>query len=197
MFTPIKIKDFSVASPAITENALLIHYEQHYLQYVSNLNKIISGTSLELLPLRSIITQSTEEGNTFNNATQVLNHEMFFEQFTGQSSEEVIMPFLNKYGISSIKELLSKFVDASSRLFGSGYLWLVFNTESKNLQIISSKNSHNFVGKENYIPLICIDLWEHSFYLDYQSHKLTYISEIFRVIDWQVIINRLPNGFLE
>lgn len=197
MFTPIKIKDFSVASLAITEDSLLIHYEQHYLHYVSNLNKIISGTSLELLPLRSIITQSTEGGNTFNNATQVLNHEMFFEQFTGHSNEEVILPFLNKYGISSTKELLSKFINAVPHLFGSGYLWLVFNIESKNLQVISSKNSHNFVGKENYIPLICIDLWEHSFYLDYQSHKLAYVHDLLEVIDWQVIINRLPNEYLE
>lgn len=195
MINPVEIINFSVIEPAISAKAFEIHYKQHYRQYVNKLNVLIEDTIFDSLSVEQIINNSETGGEIYNNATQVWNHERFFEQFTGQSHWYFRGSVYKKYSvyIPSIPNLLA---EASSKLFGSGYIWLVaaYNTSTQRFNVLVQcfKNSQTPIEDETLIPLICMDMWEHSYYLDYQSYKVDYIENLFDKIDWSVIANRIP-----
>lgn len=79
--------------------------------------------------------------------------------------------------------------DAAVKLFGSGWAWLV-QTEDGKLQIEQYYNADNPV-KHNQIPILCIDVWEHAYYLDYQNGRAEYVQKIWDIMDWETIGKRM------
>ena len=69
--------------------------------------------------------------------------------------------------------------------FGSGWAWLVVNKDGK-LEVTSSANQDNplLEGKK---AILCLDVWEHAYYLHYQNRRSDYIKEFFRVINWDKV----------
>ncbi|MDD4921440.1 MAG: Fe-Mn family superoxide dismutase, partial [Bacteroidales bacterium] len=81
-----------------------------------------------------------------------------------------------------------EFSKAALGLFGSGWLWLVENQDGK-LQIIAESNAGNPMRK-GLRPLLCFDVWEHAYYLDYQNRRAEYIKNLWDILDWEVILKR-------
>ncbi len=175
----------------ISSETLDFHYEKHHRTYFDNLLKLISGTDLENEDLLSIIKKSFDQDNlklVFNNASQVFNHDFYWKSLSPQKIEpsDFLKEKINER-FSSWEKFIEEFKRVALAKFGSGWVWLVLDENFK-IKIKASSNAHNPIS-ENQIPLICIDVWEHAYYIDYRNRRGEYLD---------VLLNNLMNwNFLE
>ncbi len=172
----------------ISKETLSFHYGRHLKVYVDNLNKLLPGSGLENLPLSEVIRKS--EGGMFNNAGQVLNHAMYFEQFS--NSPKAMSPkfaALLERDFGSVEAFKKEFETKGATLFGSGWVWLSSDAQGK-LVITQQKNAENPVTME-FTPLLTFDVWEHAYYLDYQNRRADYLAALWQIVDWSIIESRL------
>ena len=172
----------------ISKETLSFHHGKHLKAYVDNLNKLLPGSGLENLPLSEVIRKS--EGGMFNNAGQVLNHAMYFEQFS--NSPKVMSPklmALMERNFGSVEAFKKEFEQKGATLFGSGWVWLSADKDGK-LVITQQKNAENPVTM-GLRPLLTFDVWEHAYYLDYQNRRADYLAALWQIVDWDIIENRL------
>ena len=129
------------------------------------------------------------EGGLFNNAGQVLNHTMYFEQFatTPHAMSAHFAAILEK-SFGSVEAFKKEFEQKGATLFGSGWVWLSADKEGK-LVITQQKNAENPVTM-GLRPLLTFDVWEHAYYLDYQNRRADYLTALWQIVDWTVIEER-------
>ncbi len=177
--------------PVISQQTIELHYGKHLQTYVDNLNKMVPGTEFEGKSVEEIVA-TAPDGGIFNNAGQVLNHTLYFSQFTanqtksepsGQLSEAIRRDF------GSFENFQKEFNDASVSLFGSGWSWLSIDSRGR-LHITKEANGSNPV-RSGLTPLLGFDVWEHAYYLDYQNRRADHIKELWKIIDWDVVESRM------
>ena len=151
-------------APAISAETIEYHYGKHYKGYVDKLNELIVDTPFADMPLEDIIMGA--EGPIYNNAAQAWNHEFYFSALSPK-------PQMTKACVS---------------LFGSGWVWLV-EEDSGRLSIISESNAGNPM-RYNMKPLLCIDVWEHAYYIDYRNRRADAVKAIWPLIDWKTVEQR-------
>ena len=172
----------------ISKETLGFHHGKHLKAYVDNLNKALPGSGLEGLSLAEVVCKA--EGGMFNNAGQVLNHAMYFEQFSNTPR-----PMGNKLKamleatFGSVDAFKKEFETKGTTLFGSGWVWLSADKEGK-LVITQQRNAENPVTA-GLTPLLTFDVWEHAYYLDYQNRRADYLAALWQIIDWPVVESRL------
>lgn len=172
----------------ISKETLSFHHGKHLKAYVDNLNKLLPGSGLENLPLSEVIRKS--EGGMFNNAGQVLNHAMYFEQFSNSPKDmSEKMKALIERDFGSVEAFKKEFEQKGATLFGSGWVWLSADAQGK-LVITQQKNAENPVTM-GLQPLLTFDVWEHAYYLDYQNRRADYLAALWQIVDWAIIENRL------
>jgi Fe-Mn family superoxide dismutase len=176
-------------APVISQKTIEFHYGKHLQTYVNNLNNLIQGTQFENAALETIVTES--EGGLFNNAGQVLNHNLYFTQFSpnggGQPTGKLATAINEVFG--SFDNFQKEFETAGVGLFGSGWVWLAADHAGK-LSIVKEPNAGNPVTK-GLTPLLGFDVWEHSYYLDYQNRRADHLKELWKIVDWNVVGGRL------
>ena len=172
----------------ISQETLGFHHGKHLKAYVDNLNKLLPGSGLENLSLTEVVKKS--EGGMFNNAGQVLNHAMYFEQFSN-APEPMSARFaaLLERDFGSVEAFKKEFEQKGATLFGSGWVWLSADKDGK-LVITQQKNAENPVTME-LRPLLTFDVWEHAYYLDYQNRRADYLAALWQIVDWTIIEKRL------
>ena len=179
---------YDALGEVISKETLSYHHGKHLKAYVDNLNKMLSGSGLENLPLSDVVRKS--EGGLFNNAGQVLNHTMYFEQFgnTPQAMSERMRSLIER-DFGSVEAFKKEFEQKGATLFGSGWVWLSADKDGK-LVITQQKNAENPVTM-GFNPLLTFDVWEHAYYLDYQNRRADYLVTLWQIVDWQVVESRL------
>lgn len=174
--------------PVISKATIDYHYGKHLQAYVNNLNNLIPGTKFENAPLEQIVVES--DGAIFNNAGQVLNHNLYFTQFSpkggGQPSGELAEAIKATWG--SFENFQKEFVTAGTGLFGSGWVWLAKDKDGK-LSITKEANGSNPIVK-GLTPILGFDVWEHSYYLDYQNRRPDHLNALWQIVDWNVVDKR-------
>jgi len=174
--------------PYISEKTLEFHYGKHHQAYVNNLNNLTKGTEFENASLEEIIMKT--DGGMFNNGAQVWNHTFYFTQFNPDGSKEptgeLKAAIEGKFG--SVEAFTEAFTKAAATLFGSGWAWLVTD-ENGELEIVQTSNAGNplRISKK---PLMTCDVWEHAYYLDKQNARPKYIEDFWKILDWNVIVER-------
>ncbi len=177
-------------APAISAETIAFHRGKHLQTYVNNLNAAIAGTPFEGKPLEEIVR--TAEGGIFNNAGQILNHNMYFLQFrapkadnapTGRIAELIDAQF------GSFEAFQKEFAAKGAGLFGSGWVWLSADASGK-LVITQEGNAGNPVTK-GLKPLLTFDVCEHAYYIDYRNARPAYIAGLWQIINWDEINARL------
>lgn len=174
--------------PAISARTIEFHYGKHEKTYIDNLNKLIKGTEYEDMELEEIIAHS--EGALFNNASQAWNHIFYFFSFSpsgsrephGRLREEIDRTF------GSFEQFKKAFEDAGTGLFGSGWVWLSSDENGK-IFITQGKNAESPITS-GLRPLLCFDVWEHAYYLDYQNRRADALKQLWSIVDWDVVENR-------
>lgn len=175
-------------APVISENTINYHYGKHLQTYIDNLNKLIEGTPLEQADLETIVKKA--DGAIFNNAAQTWNHTFYFNTFSPvakQKPEGKLLQAIEKTW-GSFEDFKKEFVSQGTAIFGSGWVWLVQTPENK-LTILKEGNAGNPLTHGD-APLLGIDVWEHSYYLDYQNRRADHLQALWQIIDWNVIETR-------
>ena len=176
--------------PVISKETLGFHHGKHLQAYVNNLNGLIEGTKYEDMPLEDIV--KTSDGGVFNNAGQILNHNLYFTQFRAPKADNkptgVIAQWIDQPcgSFDAFKEAFSK---QGATLFGSGWVWLSVDKDGK-LQITQETNAGNPVQR-GLRPLLTFDVWEHAYYIDYQNRRPDHIAALWQIVDWDVVNGRL------
>ena len=175
--------------PVISKETIGFHHGKHLAGYVNNLNALLEGSPLAELPREEIVLKA--EGGVLNNAGQILNHNLYFEQFVapqkdnkpvGKLAEAIIRDF------GSFEAFKEEFQKKGATLFGSGWVWLSADKEGK-LVITQEPNAANPIQK-GLKPLLTFDVWEHAYYLDYQNRRPDHLAALWQIINWTVIENR-------
>lgn len=190
---------FDSLQAAIDAQTMEIHYTKHAAAYCKNLNEAYAAEvgnatkSLEDI-LASVSKYSVKMRN---NGGGHFNHEMFWkcmkpnEATDNKPSAKLTQKITKDFG--SMEAFKTQFDDAAKTRFGSGWAWLVQSKEGK-LVIGSTPNQDNplmdcseLKGK----PLLCLDVWEHAYYLRYQNKRVDYISNWWKVVDWNFVEKNL------
>ena len=175
--------------PVISKQTLEFHHGKHLAAYVNNLNGLLPGSGFEEASLEEIVCKAT--GGILNNAGQILNHELYFGQFTapkadnapkGKLAEAIVRDF------GSFEAFKEAFQKSGATLFGSGWVWLSADKDGK-LVITQEVNAANPIQK-GLKPLLTFDVWEHAYYLDYQNRRPDHLAALWQIINWEVIGKR-------
>ncbi len=181
--------------PVISQETIEFHYGKHLQTYVDNLNKLIAGTEYESMPLEEIVCKA--QGGIFNNAGQILNHNLYFTQFAPTNelanermSELEIMKAIER-DFGSFDAFKAEFEQKGVTLFGSGWVWLSADKDGR-LVITQETNANNPITK-GLKPLLTMDVWEHAYYIDYRNRRAAHLQALWQIINWEVINQRLIN----
>ncbi|MBQ7062402.1 MAG: superoxide dismutase [Bacteroidales bacterium] len=172
----------------ISKETLSFHHGKHLKAYVDNLNRMLPGSGLEGLTLREVVCRA--QGGLFNNAGQVLNHALYFDQLSPapHAMGDKLRTLLER-DFGSVEAFQKEFEQKGATLFGSGWVWLSADKEGR-LVITQQHNAENPVT-DGLQPLLTFDVWEHAYYLDYQNRRADYLSALWQVVDWQAVESRL------
>ena len=179
-------------APVISADTIGFHHGKHLQGYVDNLNRLIAGTEFESKPLEEIVL--TADGAIFNNAGQILNHNLYFTQFCPCHSESaepakesaIYQQIVKQWG--TLDAFKADFVAKGTTLFGSGWVWLSA-TPDGTLVISQETNANNPITK-GLKPLLTFDVWEHAYYLDYQNRRAVQLEALWGIVDWSVVEER-------
>ena len=178
-------------APIISQETIDYHYGKHLQTYVNNLNALITGTPYATRSVEEIVTIAPE-GPVLNNAGQVLNHTLYFLQFTpnpSQKEPEGKLAEAIRRDFGNFENFKNEMTQAGTTLFGSGWAWLAMNKDGK-LVIVKEANGGNPI-RQGMKPLLGFDVWEHAYYLDYQNRRTDHLAKLWEIIDWQVVENRM------
>lgn len=185
---PILPYEHGALAPVISQSTIDYHYGKHLQTYIDNLNKLIEGSPLEQADLEAII--KTTDDAIFNNAAQTWNHTFYFNTFSPsaqtQPTGQLLQAIEETWG--SFENFKKEFTNQGTAIFGSGWVWLAQTTENQ-LVILKEGNAGNPLT-HNYTPLLGIDVWEHSYYLDYQNRRADHLQALWNIIDWKIIESR-------
>ena len=178
---------YDALEPYIDKETMLIHHTKHHQAYVDKLNAALEGheglqghSAEDLLrdlgsvpePIRTAVR---------NHGGGHANHSFFWKvlkkdvAFAGPIAKEIDRAFGSYDGFK--KQLTA----SATGVFGSGWTWLVLDKDK--LRIVSTQNQDSPLS-QGLIPLLCIDLWEHAYYLKYRNRRAEYIEAFFHVINW-------------
>ncbi|WP_294537648.1 superoxide dismutase [uncultured Bacteroides sp.] len=177
--------------PVISQQTVDFHYGKHLQAYVNNLNNLVPGTEYEGKTVEEIVA-TAPDGAVFNNAGQVLNHTLYFLQFTPNPSRKEPAGKLREAidrDFGSFENMKKELNAAATGLFGSGWAWLAVDKDGK-LHITKEANGSNPLRK-GMTPLLGFDVWEHAYYLDFQNRRADHIQALWDIIDWEAVEKRM------
>ena len=183
---------YDALEPNIDARTMEIHHSKHHNGYTNNLNNAISGTDLEGKTIEEICKSDNLSPAVRNNGGGYYNHCLFWELLSpnggGNPDGAIADAIINQFGsFDNFKEEFSK--SAATR-FGSGWAWLC--VKDGGLCVCSTANQDNPLMNDSCggTPILCLDVWEHAYYLNYQNRRPDYINAFFEVINWGVVSER-------
>ena len=177
--------------PHISAETLEYHYGKHHQTYVDKLNGLVEGTPMASQSLEEIIRSS--EGGVFNNAAQVWNHTFYWYCLSPNGGGEPtgkLADLINR-DFGSFADFKAKFTETAINTFGSGWAWLVQNTDGS-LAITSTSNAQTPLTGDAK-PLLTCDVWEHAYYIDYRNARPKYMDAFWALVNWDYVESQL-NG---
>ena len=182
---------FGDLAPMMSQETIAFHYGKHFQTYVDNLNRLVDGSKYEGMSLGELVRKAPE-GPIADNAGQVHNHMLFFEQLA--PSQHAKQPtgefrFLAEQSFGSLEKMIEQLDKAAVSFFGSGWTFLAMDDMGE-LKILSLPNGDNPL-RYNLTPLLAVDVWEHAYYLDYQNHRNEYLKNLWLLINWHVVSGRM------
>jgi len=171
--------------PHISAETLEYHHGKHHQTYITNLNKLLEGSEYDEMSLEEIIMKSS--GGLFNNAAQTWNHTFYWNCLSpsggGEPSGRLAEAIVKQFG--SFEEFKAQFSQSCVTNFGSGWTWLVENSDGS-LEIVNTSNAGNPMT-EGKIPLMTCDVWEHAYYIDYRNVRPNYVEAFWSLVNWNYV----------
>ncbi len=180
--------DFKALEPFIDVKTVETHYTKHHQWYVNKLNGLIEWTEFENMGLEDIIMKSN--GWIFNNAAQVWNHTFYWNWLKNNWELKIdnwelnVIKAINEKRWS-IEEFKKEFSSSAAGNFGSGWTWLVKNSDWE-LEIVNTSNAANPMT-DWLTPLLTVDVREHAYYLKYQNRRPEYLENRWNLVNWEKV----------
>ena len=182
---------YSALNQFIDPKTMNFHYNKHYKGYVDKLNDALSKKKYGDLELEQIIKTISRFDKTIrNNAGGAFNHALFWNMLTPNPKKlqgDLLKKITKQFG--SFAEFKKQFEKIAKERFGSGWVWLVV-TKNNSLKIMSTPNQDNplmNIIEGGGFPILGLDLWEHAYYLKYQNKRDEYISNFWKVVNWDFV----------
>lgn len=190
---------FDALEPVIDAKTMEVHHDKHHATYVNNLNKAVENypewASKSIEDLMIHLKEVPEEICTAvrNNGGGHYNHSLFWKMMAPVGTTELKGALLDKINESfgSFDEFKKQFAAAATGRFGSGWAWLVVDGDK--LAVISSANQDCPLS-EGKKPILCLDVWEHAYYLKYQNRRADYVDNFFQVVNWDYVAELLAEA---
>jgi superoxide dismutase, Fe-Mn family len=186
--------DYNALEPHIDEQTMRIHHDKHHQAYVDNANKALEGTewadrSIEDILADLEIIPEDKRTAVRNNVGGHANHSLFWEIMGpnggGEPSGSLGDAITSVFG--SFADLKAAVNDGGVKRFGSGWTWLVH--DGTGLAVYSTANQDSPIMQSD-VPLLGIDVWEHSYYLKYQNRRPDYLEAWWNVVNWGAVQQR-------
>ena len=190
---------FDALEPVIDAKTMEVHHDKHHATYVNNLNKAVENypewASKSIEDLMIHLKEVPEEIRTAvrNNGGGHYNHSLFWKMMAPVGTTELKGALLDKINESfgSFDEFKKQFAAAATGRFGSGWAWLVVDGDK--LAVVSSANQDCPLS-EGKKPILCLDVWEHAYYLKYQNRRADYVDNFFQVVNWDYMAELLAEA---
>ena len=193
--------EMGALEPVISGHQMEFHYSKHHRTYVNNLNGLLEKAAEAQAKNDMAAYVQLLQGIKFNSGGH-LNHEFFWETLAPISDGGGVVPdqgtqlrdlLEDEWG--SIENFQTYFNSHTATLQGSGWGWLVFNQDSQILEYRQTRNQDLPTDLDpRYKPLLTIDIWEHAYYLDYKNLRPVFLKEMWKIINWQKVAERLAEA---
>lgn len=173
--------------PYLSRRAVATHYRQHHTAYVKRARALVAGTPLANLSLEEVVVRSAglADPRLFQAAAQAWSHDFCWRSMAAGGGGAAAGPMagLLDQCFGSQAQFVAQFVEAGASHFGSGWAWLVL--EGGRLLIMTTADADTPLGSGR-VPLVTVDLWEHAYYLDYESRRRDYLAAVMEnLVDWE------------
>lgn len=180
--------------PWLSYQAVDFHYEKHHAGRVADLNALIKGTPLDQVALEDVIRTTASDparAAIYKAACEVWNHNFFWPGMRAggpQPSGALMQAIVGSFG--GISQFNVAFESAAGKVFGNGWVWLV--ADGAALKIETTAETGSLLPIAGSAPLFCLDLWEHSYYLDYQNRRADFVTAfVANLINWDMAAQNL------
>jgi Fe-Mn family superoxide dismutase len=185
---------YNALEPFIDARTMELHHSKHHATYTDRFNAAVKEAGLTGKTAQEILAEVSKYPAAIrNNGGGYLNHKWFWKMLapaTGQKPAAELLAALNR-DFGSLEAFQEKFNTAAKSVFGSGWTWLI--ADGNTLKITSTANQDSPVmdiATEKGTPLLCIDVWEHAYYLKYQNRRAEYIDAFWNVVNWEFVSQR-------
>jgi len=184
---------FDALEPHMDARTVEIHHGKHHQAYVNNVNKVLEGhANLAAKPIEQLlrdihtVPESIRQA-VINHGGGHANHALFWQIMGpgkgGQAKRALADDIINTFG--SFDKFRDEFSTAAATHFGSGWAWLGLDENGK-LHVGSTANQDSPLSK-GHKPLLCLDVWEHAYYLKYQNRRPDYVKAWWNVVNWDKV----------
>jgi len=186
--------DYDSLEPVITKEMLEIHHDKHHRAYVNNLNEVLKKYHEAEQKQDAEKMIKLQDAIQFNGGGHI-NHSIFWQILTpiknkgGQIDQDFEIFKAIEKDFSSFEKFQETLSSESIAIQGSGWGWLGYNKQTKNLVIQTCQN-HDLISSQGIFPVFCIDVWEHAYYLKYKNIKVNFVKDIWKILNWQEIEKR-------
>jgi len=178
---------YDALGPYMSKETLEFHHDKHHQAYVTNGEKLLEGSGLEILPLEDIVKESYgKNAGLFNNAGQHYNHVHFWNWMKPNGGGNKLPGALQAAidsDLGGFDKFRADFIAAGTTQFGSGWAWL--SLKNGKLEVTKTPNGESPLvhgGK----PILGVDVWEHSYYIDYRNARPKYLEAWFdNLVNWE------------
>jgi Fe-Mn family superoxide dismutase len=194
--------EYDALAPFISSDIQHLHHDKHHRAYVDNLNKALEKypewQNKDIDEIITSLDQIPEDVRTAvrNNGGGHFNHSMFWQMMTpkkgeGQEPSGTLLDKI-KHSFGDFKTFKEQFGQGATKVFGSGWQWLVWVWENGNgeVKLMSTPNQDSPLT-QGKVPLLGLDVWEHAYYLQYYNKRADYIEAWWNVVNWDDVAQRL------
>ena len=188
---------YNALEPTIDAKTMEIHYSKHFKAYHTNFLAAIKDTPAAEMDLKSLFAGISKlPAAVKNNGGGYYNHMLFWENMTpDKTAPSAVLSGAIDKNFGSMDKFKQEFADAGKKQFGSGWSWLIAGPDGK-LFVTGSPNQDNplmDVMEKKGTPLLCLDVWEHAYYLQYQNRRAEYVDNFWKVVNWDTVNKRYQN----
>lgn len=189
--------NYNALEPYIDAQTMELHYSKHHKAYFNNFMAAIEGTPAADLDLKTLFAGISKQSMAVrNNGGGFYNHSLFWENMTSvKTTPSAGLKSSIDKSFGSMDKFKEEFANAAKKQFGSGWAWLVLEKDGK-LIVSSTPNQDNplmDVADKKGTPLLCLDVWEHAYYLKYQNRRAEYVDNFWNVVNWDTVNRRFEN----
>ena len=195
---PALAYDPGALEPVVSRETMLLHHGKHHQAYVDNLNRAVDGQpalrgkSVEALLANLAAVPEPVRAAVRNNGGGHLNHSMFWRAMhPGGTAMPAQLKSRIEQDFGSVEAMRAKFEDVGLRQFGSGWVFLAYDTDANRTEVLTTPNQDTLAAMPGKVALLGNDVWEHAYYLTYRNRRAEYLKAWWGVVDWSVAGSRL------